>query len=356
MVLRIILVVVALIVVAIVAMVLYSRHQMGKIPGLSFEETIVYSTQGKQNAVITVGMIQGDNISFSVYGEDGKELPQELHTYEIGSVTKTVTAALISRAMIEGKIDINNAIDCYLSLPEGKHYPTVKDLLTHTSGYKSHYFESPMISNFFRRRNSFFNISKDSVLKKVSEITLANTDHAFAYSNFGYAVLGLVLESVYGQAYSSLADEYLQQALGLSKTRISDGTGDLGYYWDWHENDAYISAGAITSNIDDMLTYLQIQMSGDAEIQQTHWNLKNINATSQMYKMMGIRLDDIGMAWIIDKESGIIWHNGGTGKYNSFIGFHPDSQTGVVVLSNLAPSDRIPATVMGIKLLKECLR
>ncbi len=64
-------------------------------------------------------------------------------------------------------------------------------------------------------------------------------------------------------------------------------------------------------------------------------------------------MDEIGMAWIIDNKNGIIWHNGGTGDYNSYIGFQPKTKTAVVVLSNLPPNYRIPATVLGVKLLLE---
>jgi CubicO group peptidase (beta-lactamase class C family) len=59
------------------------------------------------------------------------------------------------------------------------------------------------------------------------------------------------------------------------------------------------------------------------------------------------------MAWIIDNESNIIWHNGGTDDYNSYLGFDPESGTAVVVLSNLSPDYRIPATVLGVKALNE---
>ncbi|MCR5297501.1 MAG: serine hydrolase [Clostridiales bacterium] len=62
---------------------------------------------------------------------------------------------------------------------------------------------------------------------------------------------------------------------------------------------------------------------------------------------------EIGMAWIIDNEKGFIWHNGGTGHYNSYLGFCPETGTAAVVLSNLSPNDRIPATVLGIKKLQE---
>ena len=68
---------------------------------------------------------------------------------------------------------------------------------------------------------------------------------------------------------------------------------------------------------------------------------------------MGINMDEIGMSWMIDRVNGIIWHNGGTGHYNSYLGFNPETGTAVVVLSNLAPDYRIPATVLGTKLLIE---
>jgi CubicO group peptidase (beta-lactamase class C family) len=78
-----------------------------------------------------------------------------------------------------------------------------------------------------------------------------------------------------------------------------------------------------------------------------------IDASSESYQMMGIHMDEIGMGWIIDNENGIIWHNGGTGHYNSYLGFSPETETTIVILSNLSPNDRIPATVLGIKLLQE---
>ena len=64
-------------------------------------------------------------------------------------------------------------------------------------------------------------------------------------------------------------------------------------------------------------------------------------------------MDEIGMAGMIDNENGFIWHNDGTGYYNSYLGFCPETNTAVVVLSNLSPNDRIPATVFGIKRLQE---
>ncbi len=338
---------------AIGGFMIYGKYQIGKIPELTFTEALAYTTKDNPDAVITVGIIRDKESSFKVYGENGKELPAELHTYEIGSLTKTFTAALINKAVIEGKINIDDTIDHYLSLPAGNEYPTIKELLTHTSGYQGHYFETPMISNFFNGRNDFYGITKEMVLEKAGSLNMDQESYSFTYSNYGYAVLGLVLEKVYDLDYTKLVNNFAQDELKLTATKISDQSGDLGKYWDWKANDAYLPAGALTSNIFDMLSYAQMQLESEPYFSDCHKSLKAINASTEDYKTMGIHMDEIGMSWIMDEENGIIWHNGGTGAYNCYLGFRPETGMAVVVLSNLAPNDRIPATVLGVKLLTE---
>lgn len=353
---KVIYIIVAIILCVVLAfggIMIYGKYQISKIPELTFMEALEYTTKDNTDAVITIGIIKDGKISYKVYGENAKELSEELHTYEIGSVTKTFTAALINKAIIEGKINIDDTIDKYLSLPDGNEYPTIKELLTHTSGYKGYYFESPMISNFFMGRNDFCGIKKEMVIDKAGSLSVDKENYNFTYSNYGYAILGLVLEAIYDTDYTTLANNFAQDELGLTDTQISDKSSDLGNCWDWEANDAYLSAGAITSNISDMLSYAQMQVDSTPYFSECHKSLKTINATTKNNKTMGINLDEIGMSWIIDNENGIIWHNGGTGNYNSYIGFNPETGTAVVVLSNLAPNDRIPATVLGVKLLIE---
>lgn len=338
--------------IAVGGLAWYGKMQAAKIPGLTFMDTLAYTTRDNPDAVITVGVIKDGKSSYTVYGMNGAELPAELHTYEIGSLTKTFTAAMIRRAADEGKIDIEAPIDRCLSLPADGDYPTIRQLVTHTSGYKGYYFETPMISSFFKGRNSFYGISKDSVLDRVARLRADPGEHGFRYSNFGYAVLGLALESAYVADYTALFNDFAGE-LGLGDTRISDDPGDLGRRWDWAADDAYLAAGAATSNIADMLRYAQMQIEGRAPFAACHERLEQIDAASDANKAMGIRMDGIGMAWILDEENGVVWHNGGTGHYNCYLGFRPETGTAVIVLSNLAPGYRIPATVMGIKLLAE---
>ena len=140
-----------------------------------------------------------------------------------------------------------------------------------------------------------------------------------------------MLESVYGTDYTALVNDYVRNDLGLADTHIFDQSGDLGNCWAWRANDAYLSAGALTSDITDMFAYAQMQLD-DPRFAPCHESLKRIDASTKNYLMMGIHMDEIGMAWIIDDENGFIWHNGGTGHYNSYLGFCPETGTAVVVL------------------------
>ena len=83
--------VIACIALVLGGLMIYGKAQMGKVPGLTFEDALQYTTQGKADARITVGIIKDGQASFTVYGENGTILPAEKHTYEIGSLTKTFT-------------------------------------------------------------------------------------------------------------------------------------------------------------------------------------------------------------------------------------------------------------------------
>jgi CubicO group peptidase (beta-lactamase class C family) len=209
-----------------------------------------------------------------------------------------------------------------------------------------------MITNFLLGKNDYFGISEEILIKRLGKINLKDTGYSFKYSNFGMAALGVLLEQIYDKDYTALMNDFVSEDLGLENTKISDGSGDLKNYWEWSESDAYMPAGALLSNITDMMHYVQIQMREKPDyLSIAHKTLAEVNATPGCYAKMGIRIDAVGAGWMIDNENNIIWHNGGTGNYNSYIGFDKENQVGVVILSNLPPDYRIPATVMGTKIL-----
>jgi CubicO group peptidase (beta-lactamase class C family) len=331
---------------------IYGQHQINQLQTMTFEQMLGYTTKNNSDAIITVGMIQNGEMTYKVYGENGKTLPHEEHLYEIGSITKTFTASLLCKSVSEERVSFDDSIDEYLMLDEQDDYPTIRKLVTHTAGYKEFYFESPMVSNFFGGQNSFKGISDKMLIKRIEKVKLDAADYPFSYSNFGYAALGAVLEGIYDKDYTLLMNEYILDELKLENTRISDGSGDLEGYWQWQKSDAYIPAGALISDITDMIQYTKLHMAGDVDyLNIAHEALAEVNSSSESYEKMGIYINAVGAGWMIDNENGIVWHNGATSNFNSYIGFDKETQTEVVILSNLPPDYRIPATVMGVELL-----
>ena len=348
----IIMIIILVIVVGFIGYAIYGTYKLNQLSAMTFNEMLSFTTEDNAEAIITVGIIQDGIITYKVYGENGIELGQEVYDYEIGSITKTFTSSLICKAISEGKINLDDSIDKYVELPSNTYYPTIRRLLTHTSGYKGFYLEKPMASNFFRGDNDFKGITEKMLLERLEKVELQDKVYAFKYSNFGMATLGLVLEQIYDMDYTPLMNKYITEDLGLSDTKISDGRGTLINSWRWDESDAYMPAGALVSNISDMLSYLEINMNDKLDyISMSHKALAQVNGSSETNEKMGIRMDEAGAGWMIDSENNIIWHNGATGNYNSYIGFNKANQMGVVVLSNLPPDYRIPATIMGIEIL-----
>jgi len=336
---------------------LRSTHELlTRTVDMSFDELVEEALMGKKDACVTVGILKDGQMSYEVYGEGAERLDQTEYRYEIGSITKTMTAALTARAILEGKLHLTDTIDKYLELPAGEVYPTIESLLTHTSGLddSAHYEWSMLPYVFHHEENPFRGITGETILREYSEADLEEgKEYGYSYSNYGFALLGLVLEKTYGVDYTSLLNAYLADELAMEETYVSNGDADFEGNWQWEDDDAYIPAGAVVSNITDMLLYAQAQLGDDQILTLCHQPLKQVDASDKWKQMEGICIDEIGMSWMIDTENGIIWHNGGTGVHSSYLGFCLEKNTAVVVLSNLSQDEDISATTIGFKKLLE---
>ena len=351
--LKVILILLGLVVLISLIIFIYKIYQLNKLEKMSSNDMIEYVTKNSDDNKISISIIKDKAITYKTYGNDGQE-DYTKYNYEIGSISKTFVSLLLSKAITENKINLTDSISKYLELDKDRYYPTIERLITHTSGYNSYYFDKQMINNKLNEDNDFYGISKESILNKVKNIDLENKDYKFKYSNFGISVIGLVLEKVYNKDFVTLMNEFMVSDLNLENTKVATCTGNLKGYWNWKPDDGYIPAGAIISNIEDMTKYLELYIDSNKDyILNTIKELKEINANNFMYEKMNINLDNIGMAWIIDRKNNIIWHNGGTSNFNSYIAFNKEKKIGVVILANTSPSEKIPMTAIGAKIMTE---
>lgn len=326
------------------------KNKMKEISQYSSIQMIDYTLKNNENAIVSVVIYDEKGITHIVYGAEYNLN----YDYEIGSITKTFTAMLVSKAIEEGKINLDDNISNYLEL-ENRYYSTIKRIITHTSGLKLYYLSFQKIINYFAGENDFYNISKEQLLEELNKTKLEDKDYNFNYSNFGVSTLGLVLEKVYDKNYNELLEEYLEQ-LDMTNTTIATGQGNLNGYWKWNENDGYIPAGAIISNIEDMSKYLETLITSDENyVINTQKPLKNVNVVNEVYDMFDVNIDSVGMTWMIDNKNNIIWHNGSTTNFNSYIGYNKEKKVGVVVLSNISPQKDVNMTFIGNKIMHELL-
>jgi CubicO group peptidase (beta-lactamase class C family) len=90
-------------------------------------------------------------------------------------------------------------------------------------------------------------------------------------------------------------------------------------------------AGALRSSANDLLTFLAANLdTGKSPLAPA------MTAMLSVRRPTGTPGLDVALGWHILTRNGseLVWHNGGTGGYRSFIGYDPSARLGVVVLSN----------------------
>lgn len=297
------------------------------------ERTLIrHITNDRADAVVTIGVYDGNKSEWQVYGEDGKPLEKALHTYAIGSVTKTFTGALIAKEEAAGKLNINDNIGNYLKGIPADLPISVKQLLTHTSGLGDEWEDA--LSG-----NPEAALGREQLVQILLSAECKGNSSEARYSNFGSALAGSIAAEVEseGEAYETVMNKFIQSELKLKNTRVG-GTGDLSNYWEWKNHDEMMAAGAILSDVEDMLAY------GKMNLEHTPSYLGHAHVP------LGEFQEDyqIGYFWLIDRENDIIWHNGELGMntedgeevgYQAFLGFSPSRNKVVVILSNVIAND-----------------
>lgn len=305
------------------------------------------------DAVITIGIIENGAQSYYVYTNDSQEEDGEVYQYEIGSITKTFTGMLAARAILDDKMALDDTIDEHLEIDSDDDFPTVEQLLTHTSGYARMYAGRSDSGN---RNNPFSGISRTELREQAERFVSDRT--MYNYSNFGSALLGLVIESVEGETYEDLVRELFDEFDMTSSEVYSESEIlDIEENWTWRNDDAYIPVGAIISDVNDMLNYLAINIESENEVVElSHTKLESIDREPVRMRDLVINFDAIGYKWRIDEQNDIYFHSGQTSDYGSYLAFNKDEEVGVIVMINTPPG-REPSlpVLIGTNIMQDLL-
>lgn len=186
------------------------------IPGLSV-------AIGKDDKLIYIKAFGYANISTRE-----KVTPESL--FRIASISKPFTSVAIMKLIQSGKLSIDSKVfgdsgilgNQYGTLPYGPNITsiTIGELLHHTSGGWTNDDKDPMFSN-----PSF--TSSQLLTWTLNNQPLKNPPGSvYAYSNFGYFILGRVIEKLTGQTYADYVQENILHPIGINDMQIGGNTKD----------------------------------------------------------------------------------------------------------------------------------
>ncbi|WP_342226989.1 serine hydrolase [Rickettsiella endosymbiont of Rhagonycha lignosa] len=241
-----------------------------QIPAYAYnEEKINALAQSfmQQNQVpgMSIAVIDQNKIHFYNLGwaDPLKKIPTSNQTiYTVGSFTKTFTATLAARAMVEKKLNLNAAfINYFPELRQNSNLKsiTLNELLTHTSGFPF---------DFEPRPKNYAELTQ--ALQQYRASKIPGTE--YSYSNAGIGIVGYVLQNIYHQNYQTLLTTKVLTPLQMHSTYLKVPAVKEKYLAVGHDPqnnivaynknlETWFAAASLKSSISDLANYLYAQIN-----------------------------------------------------------------------------------------------
>jgi len=300
-----------------------------------------------QAKAIVVGVVDAAGRKVVSYGarDNGDNRPLDGRSmFEIGSMSKVFTSLLLADMAEHREVRLDEPVAKLL--PPGTKVPerggkqiTLIDLATHTSGL-------PRLPTNLAPKdltNPYADYDAAKLYAFLAGYELPRDIGAkYEYSNLGGGLLGFALSLRAGTSYETLLKRRITGPLGMKSTSLTltpdqkarlekghDAALKAAANWDFQDTTA--GAGAIRSDADDILAFL------DAELGFSHSALDAAMAAQlKPRRPTDIPNTEVALGWHISQtpRGELVWHNGGTGGYRTIMAFDPRARVGVVVLSD----------------------
>lgn len=275
--------------------------------------------------------------------------------FAIGSVSKTLTAAVAMKLVERGVLDLDADIRKYLpSFPQKEHVITARQLLSHQAGIR-HYnfaFSPPTFSEF--GTNAQYDRVSDSLSIFANDPLLFKPDTNFSYSSYGFNLLSAVMEAAAGKPFLELMQSELFTPLALANTgpddKLKPVAGRASDYQNFMRDGAVVPApptnssgkwagGGFRSSPSDLARFGAALLHGDVvgkETLQTMFTprkLANGKVNPQDYAL-GVRVDQITDAAFPGKSWRAVHHGGVAVGSQGMLVMLPDQKIVVALSAN----------------------
>ncbi len=310
----------------------------------SFEEKLAANgTPGGAVAVYSGGKLYAQGVGVRKQGSAEPVTQDTL--FAIGSVTKPVTATALMTFVEEGAWSVGQSpTDKIPEFVVSGPWPTTSvtsgQLMAHTSGYPNYADDN---------YDPFGDAAPDAISRYLTSYNHLKLDFqpgsSWNYSNFGYAVLGLLVERLGGAPYADVVTERVLKRAGLPTATFSYTEAEsrdhaaphLKYQgavetYPLYTSPFYQPFGGLFASAVDLVTLARAYFPGSG-----------VFAPQTVERMLSDEYGGyMGLGWfLIASPAGTIAHHGGSqGGYLTSLYFAPQKGFAVAVLINADWDDR----------------
>jgi len=294
---------------------------------------------------VVVGLYDSGETKVFGFGQlsrTGEHEPDANSVFEIGSISKVFTSLLVQVLVDDGVLDWNQSIGSFL--PDLKFGSpavaaiTLRELSMHSSGLPS----LPDNIEMTDPTDPYAGYGHADLMAFLVSFKPDTLTKEYGYSNLGAGLLGTIAADAASTSYADAMQLKVLRPLELLDTqtslrddqrnRLATGFSDGADMPNWGGFDALAGAGALLSTADNLLSFIHQNMSSSA--------LKNSLAAIRQRQDQGPTALGWHVAEVNDGEA-MLWHNGGTGGYTSFLAVRPDTGTGIVILATSTAYDDV---------------
>jgi len=311
---------------------------------------------------MSITVVQGEDAIYTKcfgYKDLENQLPPDENTvYAIASLTKAMAATCVGILVDEGKLSWDVPVINYL--PEFRMYDefatkniTLRDMLSHNTGLPRH------DATWYNKEGS------DTTKNLVERIRYLKPNKSsrslYEYNNLMFATAGYVIERVTGTPWDKFIGERLFSPLGMSNSsavaaglmeaknkalpykpcKDSSNNVALSEYLNF---DGMGACGTVNSTVSDMAKWASMNLMGGTYKGKTIISkkaLKEIHTPNAVQRAIPtipeIPIVCYGLGWGARVYRGHynLAHSGGIDGFSTYISLLPESNVGIVVLTNV---------------------
>lgn len=317
----------------------FTRPIEGKLPDglISALQNVVIGFTGRTPAVSVAVAIPGVGRWAVTQGiartEPRMPLPPNAR-FQVASTTKTFTAATVLQLEAEGKLQLSQPIDVWFEDAPSARITTLDHLLRHTSGLVS-FNALPSWTLDYRE-------PREAIAMATAKPSQFRPGSNFAYSNTGYAMLGVILEDFEKRPLNEVFRVRISGPLGLKHTTlripgddvpvVSGHLGGKPVEVPDHYATPY-AAGGLASTAEDLVTFWHALLGGQlvspATVRAMFSDLSRMDRSGQTFYGRGVQFYDIASG-----PGLMVGHSGGITGFTSVVAYVVADDLFVSVLFN----------------------